>query len=74
MHATFLYFESHTKSLKLLHIVVCFSALSIRFAFTISTYFINECTFQEMNGIIGLPQGAVISPILFNIYVCQRFV
>jgi hypothetical protein len=36
----FLYFESHKKSLKLLHIIVCFSVLSISSAFTISTYFI----------------------------------
>jgi hypothetical protein len=33
----FLYFESHKKSLKLLHIIVCFSVLSISSAFTIST-------------------------------------
>ena len=48
----FLYFESHAKSLKQLHIIVCFSVLSISSAFTISTYFINECTwkkFQEKN-------------------------
>ena len=52
MHATFLYFESHTKSLKLLHIIVCFSVLSIGSAFTISTwYFINEMKFQENNDI-----------------------
>ena len=38
-----LYFESHKKSLKQLHIIVCFSVLSISSAFTISTYFINEC-------------------------------
>ena len=38
----FLYFESHTKSLKQLHITVCFSVLSLSSAFTISTYFINE--------------------------------
>jgi hypothetical protein len=37
----FLYFESHKKSLKQLHIIVCFSVLSISSAFTISTYFIN---------------------------------
>jgi len=47
-----LYFESHTKSLKQLHVIVCFSVLSISSAFTISTYFINEGTwkkFQEKN-------------------------
>ena len=38
----FLYFESHTKSLKLLHIIVCISS-----AFTISTYFINECMYLD---------------------------
>ena len=31
----FLYLESHKKSLKQLHIIVCFSVLSIRSAFTI---------------------------------------
>ena len=45
----FLYFESHTKSLKLLHIIVCFSVLSISSAFTISTYFINECMLPRWN-------------------------
>jgi len=40
----FLYFESHKKSWKQLHIIVCFSVLSISSAFTISTYFINEGT------------------------------
>ena len=40
----FLYFESHTKSL---HIIVCFSVLSISSAFTISTYFINECMYLD---------------------------
>ena len=47
MHATFLYFESHKKSLKQLHIIVCFSVLSISSAFTISTYFINECMYLD---------------------------
>jgi hypothetical protein len=41
----FLYFESHKKSLKQLHIIICFSVLSISSAFTISTYFINECIY-----------------------------
>jgi len=31
----YLYFESHKKSLKQLHIIVCFSVLSISSAFTI---------------------------------------
>ena len=40
----FLYFESHNNSLKQLHIIgFFFSVLSISSAFTISTYFINEC-------------------------------
>jgi hypothetical protein len=43
----FLYFESHTKSLKQLHVIVCFSVLSISSAFTISTYFINEDTWKK---------------------------
>ena len=43
----FLYFESHKKSLKQLHIIVCFSVLSISYAFTISTYFINECMYLD---------------------------
>ena len=50
----FLYFESHIKSLKQLHIIVCFGRLSISSAFTISTYFINMATqkkFQEKNDI-----------------------
>ena len=50
----FLYFESHKKSIKQLHIIVCFNVLSISSAFTISTYFINEGTwkkFQEKNDI-----------------------
>jgi hypothetical protein len=50
----FLYFESRTKSLKQLHIIVCFSVLSVSSSFTISTYFINEGTwkkFQEKNNI-----------------------
>ena len=59
MHATFfLYFESHKKSLKQLHIIVCFSVLSISSAFTIATYkcilLTSVCTemkFQENNDI-----------------------
>jgi hypothetical protein len=50
----YLYFESHIKSLKQLHIIVCFSVLSISSAFIISTYFINTVTwkkFQEKNDI-----------------------
>jgi hypothetical protein len=50
----FLYFECHTKSLKQLHIIVCFCVLSVSSSFTISTYFINEGTwkkFQEKNNI-----------------------
>jgi hypothetical protein len=43
----FLYFESHKKSLKQLHIIVCFSVLSISSVFTISTYFINECMYID---------------------------
>jgi hypothetical protein len=43
----FLYFESHKKSLKLLHIIVCFNVLSISSTFTISTYFINECMYLD---------------------------
>ena len=43
----FLYFESHKKSLKQLHMIVCFSVLSISSAFTISTYFINECMYLD---------------------------
>ena len=35
------------KSLKQLHIIVCFSVLSISSAFTISTYFINECMYLD---------------------------
>jgi len=31
----YLYFESHKKSLKQLHIIVCFSVLSVSSAFTI---------------------------------------
>ena len=42
-----LYFESHNKSLKQLHIIVCFSVLSISSAFTISTFFINECMYLD---------------------------
>jgi len=38
----FLYFESHKKSLKQLHIIVWFSMLPISSAFTKSTYSINE--------------------------------
>ena len=45
----FLYFESHIKSLKQLHIMVCFSVLTISSAFTISTYFINECMYLDEN-------------------------
>ena len=40
-----LYFESHSKLLKQPHIIVCFSVVSISSAFTISTYFINECMY-----------------------------
>jgi hypothetical protein len=43
----FLYFESHSKSLKHLHIIVCFSVLSISSAFTISTFFINEWMYLD---------------------------
>ena len=42
-----LYFESHNKPLKRLHIIVCFSVLSNSSAFTISTYFINECMYLD---------------------------
>jgi hypothetical protein len=35
--------ESHKKIIKTLHTIVCFSVLSISSAFTILTYFINEC-------------------------------
>ena len=42
-----LYFESHITSLKQLHVIVCFSVLSISSEFTISTYFINECIYLD---------------------------
>ena len=43
----FFIFRESYKSLKQLHIIVCFSVFSISSAFTISTYFINEDTWKK---------------------------